>query len=507
MQRRLVIVLTMAINTLAASPAPAEVLYNITDLGTLGGEDSYAYSINGSGQIVGHARTAAGSYHATLFDPTGEGNNIELGTLGYSSGAAAYSINDNNEIAGKAATESGNFHAALFDPTGEGNNIDLGTLGGNDSEAWSVNIWGQIAGYAQNGSNFGRATLFEPTGSGDNIDLGTLGGNQSDAYSINASGQIVGGSYLPGTTSVPYHATLFDPTGGGHNIDLGTLGGKHSCALSINNIGQIAGWALTLAGEQRAALFDPTGSGNNINLNSLVDPALGWVLTDAECINDDGWIVGRGKNPDGHQRAYLMRPISEIIGGYIDWSDLVGFCDRWLGDGCADAIYPYWCNGADIDRGGDVDFADYFWLGYYWEDIAPPPNVASAPDPNDLATNVSIAADLSWRAGTDTVAHGVYFGTSGPGNFQGYQTSTTFSAGTMETNTTYYWRIDEVGLGGTTSGAVWSFTIAPALGQGSSPSPTDTETEVSITTDLSWSVGPETRLHDVDFGTMAPGGF
>ena len=32
--------------------------------------------------------------------------------------------------------------------------------------------------------------------------------------------------------------------------------------------------------------------------------------------------------------------------------------------------------------------------------------------------------------------------------------------GTMDAGTTYYWQVDEVGLGGTITGEVWSFTAA-----------------------------------------------
>jgi probable HAF family extracellular repeat protein len=103
-------------------------------------------------------------------------------------------------------------------------------------------------------------------------------------------------------------ATLFDPTGGGNNIDLGTLGGGYSSALSINDLGQIVGWSQDSSRNERAALFDPIGGGNNIDLNTLIDPSLGWTLTIAYSINNNGWIVGSGINPDGYTRAYLLIP-------------------------------------------------------------------------------------------------------------------------------------------------------------------------------------------------------
>ncbi|MHC4642313.1 MAG: hypothetical protein ACYS32_11765 [Planctomycetota bacterium] len=65
---------------------------------------------------------------------------------------------------------------------------------------------------------------------------------------------------------------------------------------------------------------------------------------------------------------------------------------------------------------------------------------------------------MNWTAGFNATSHDVYFGTSNPPPFIGNQTTTTFDQGTMAYNTTYYWRIDEVGDAGKTNGLVWSFT-------------------------------------------------
>jgi hypothetical protein len=57
----------------------------------------------------------------------------------------------------------------------------------------------------------------------------------------------------------------------------------------------------------------------------------------------------------------------------------------------------------------------------------------------------------------------VYFGTSSPPAPQGNQPGTGFEPGTLNNNTTYYWRIDEVNGIGTTAGTLWSFTTEAAL--------------------------------------------
>ncbi|MFA5291587.1 MAG: SBBP repeat-containing protein [Phycisphaerae bacterium] len=87
-----------------------------------------------------------------------------------------------------------------------------------------------------------------------------------------------------------------------------------------------------------------------------------------------------------------------------------------------------------------------------------PPGQATNPDPNNGATNVSLAVQLSWTAGVNAVSHDVYFGTTNPPVFQGNQTGTTFNSEIMAGGTTHYWRIDEKNSGGTTTGVVWHFT-------------------------------------------------
>jgi hypothetical protein len=350
MRKQSIHILAIITIVLAASPASAEVLYNVTDLGR-----GSAMAISNNGQIVGHC---AG--RAMLFDPTGGGNNITLHNqdrvISYAS-----SINDSGQIVGNIEPSPGESRAVIFDPTGKGNHTYLSVPSGFSSCAYSINNKGQIVGYAKSGPSThpdkfvyvatlfdstggdditylgpmlprigssalsinddgqivgfcrGHATLFDPTGDGNNIDLGTLENRSSVAWSINNTGQVVG-SYAGLIGGSPL-AILFDPTGQGKNIMLG--GGA---AKSINDNGEIVGYALYMIAPMRshAILFDSTGGGNNIDLNTLIDPNLGWELNSAECINDKGWIVGEGRNPDGHSHAYLLKPILPATKAKID---------------------------------------------------------------------------------------------------------------------------------------------------------------------------------------------
>lgn len=323
---------------------------NNIDLGTLGGNNSYAKSINDNGQIVGSAYKSSGLATATMFDPTGSGNNIDLGTLTNGSWSEAVSINNNGQIVGGADNATSSLRAILFDPTGDGNNIDLGFLpDGSSGEAVSINNNGQIVGASDNATLSLRATLFDPTGDGNNIDLGARDDSDSIAWSINDSGQIVGEAFS-------YRATLFDPTGDVNNINLGTLPNfDKSCASSINNSGQIVGCAYTLIGdgESRATFFDSTGNGNNIDLNTLIDPNTGWTLEWAASINDNGWIVGSGKNPDGNTRAFLLIPINTAPVAVAGPNQTFYICsDDELADVTLDGSGSY---------DDDNDLLDYYW--------------------------------------------------------------------------------------------------------------------------------------------------
>jgi probable HAF family extracellular repeat protein len=66
----------------------AEILYSVTDLGTLGGGFSQGFGINNAGQVTGHSNTSTAN-HAFLYS---NGQMTDLGTLGGNSSGGLPSI-------------------------------------------------------------------------------------------------------------------------------------------------------------------------------------------------------------------------------------------------------------------------------------------------------------------------------------------------------------------------------------------------------------------------------
>ncbi len=162
-----------------------------TDLGTLGGTSSQAFSINNAGDVAGFSDISPTESHAFLW--TRKTGMIDLGNLGGQSGIAL-GINDKDQVVGVSFTSSGQLHAFLWS---NGQMNDLVTLGGTVSRAFAINNQGQIIGTSQTASGSCHAFLYQ---NGTMTDFGSNDGAETDAYGINEKGQIVG---IKGVASNP----------------------------------------------------------------------------------------------------------------------------------------------------------------------------------------------------------------------------------------------------------------------------------------------------------------
>jgi probable HAF family extracellular repeat protein len=267
----------LAVIGVIAVAAPAHALtYAVTDLGALGGTDSLAWAINNYGQVAGYAAT----------------------------------------------TEDESIEAFLWTPADpnspSGSMLGLESLHGTGSWATSINAGGQVAGVSFEGEGEDadeHATLWSPTtpngATGTLHDLGTLGGTYSEAHGINDLGQVSGASDITGDGAT--HAFMWKPTtpGGvsGAMLDLGTLGGINSYGIAINTAGHVVGAAevpAEVSNYSHAFLY--TSSGGMVDLNTLIDPLSGWVLLDADGVNDSGQITGQGLIGEEYHARSCSRP-------------------------------------------------------------------------------------------------------------------------------------------------------------------------------------------------------
>lgn len=328
----------LAIAVLLALPPAASAhspRYQVVQVGVAG---SVANDINSSGAVVGNYPFSPTSTHA--FATIG-GVTTDLGTLGGPDSYAA-AINDSNVIVGTAINSDGYRRAFRYQA---GTMVDLGTLGGNNSGAGDINNRGDIAGSADDGPDSaleGRAFLLKPGSSMH--DLGRIevpdAEGTSAALGLNELRQVVGGSVV-GPYTPPesmYHAFLYKCE---EMLDLGTLGGQYSLARAINERTQVVGVTSTpefrvsraflwYRGEMRSLGTLPGGdfsSATDINdhghvvgyatlagiggstgpqvgflyaggkmrdLNTLIDRGSGWSVVNAEGINNRGQIAATG---------------------------------------------------------------------------------------------------------------------------------------------------------------------------------------------------------------------
>ncbi|SHH67356.1 DUF3466 family protein [Massilia sp. CF038] len=266
----------------------------ITDLGTLGGPNARAAGINNAGKIVGNADDGLGHTRAFLWVA---GSMTDLGTFGGdNSGASA--INNHDDIVGSADMPPGpNSYSSAFLLRPGVLMQDLGRIEAADPEGGShaagINDKRKVVG----GSVVGEFTPPESPfhaflyACEEMKDLGTLGGQFSTAYAINAHGKVVGEASTPELMNNRAFSYFL-----GVMKNLGTLpGGGLSSARAINDKGEIVGYALAELGGgsswQKAFLYR---FGTMHDLNTLINPALGWSLREANAINNKSQIAATG---------------------------------------------------------------------------------------------------------------------------------------------------------------------------------------------------------------------
>ena len=304
----------------------------ITNLGTLGGNNSFPSSVNNGGQVVGGAANAIPDPYP-VFIGAGQqsraflwqnGAMEDLGTLGGPDAAASF-VNDRGQIAGVSFTDS-TANASTGLPTihpflwQNGIMQDLGSFGGLGSmgnfsngispEVNHLNSRGEVAGTSPLA---GDQTYHAFLWNGTLTDLGTLGGDNSKAYWVNDAGDVVGEADLPGSQT--HDAFLWK---NGVMTDLGSVGSDPcSNAYVINSKGQIVGESTNCHGVGLHAFLWQNG-GPMIDLNTFVPPGADLQVHNPVYINDRGEITAIGLLPSGDQHAVLLIPCGEGTEGCRD---------------------------------------------------------------------------------------------------------------------------------------------------------------------------------------------
>lgn len=318
--------------------------YTITDLGTLGGANSFAYSINNSGMVAGGSNTAGQNDFVmqTAFVWDG-GQPINLGTL---SGSACPDCSSEGSAAAANGTVALLSETASLDPNGEdfcefnvnrpdrpnhqclaalwskGTLAALPTLpGGNNAEAFFTNKRGQTVGVSETGTPDGTCATphqvlrFEGVkwaADGTPSPLAPLPGDTvSFAFTNNDAGQAVGFSglcsnvilppFVPGGPSAP-HAVIWDADGTPRDLGTPAGGAGINVGQAINNHGEVTMNSLMLDGTTHAFVVD---KGVPQDLGTYPSDAFLTVTPCCNTINNQGQIVGFSIDSSFNQRALL----------------------------------------------------------------------------------------------------------------------------------------------------------------------------------------------------------
>jgi len=324
--------------------------WNLIDLGTLGGSETFGNSINNRGEVVGMSRLYQDSdthaffyssgvmrdlapinsgdlrstgfglndigqivsgvmvgsmYYPAMYD-THTGQTTILGSFGgnfYNLTGAALAINNSGAAVGYSYLSSGTTHAFVY------LNGVMTDLGGTGSQAFAINNSGMIAG-----SSSGAAAVWI-----NNSRLDLMPGVQSTATGINDSGTVVGERLQLGPTGGHDEAFVWN---NGNLQGLGALeSGRNSGANDINNNGDIVGYSdvasLTFSTNPVTGTIAVATNyvdhgflykgGLMTDLNSLISTNSGWVISGAYGINDSDQILCWGQLNDGLYHSFILQ--------------------------------------------------------------------------------------------------------------------------------------------------------------------------------------------------------
>jgi len=335
-----------------------EIMHNIAPLNAPAGGNTWGFSMNSHGHVVGYSTAATGStFHPYVWSP--EGGTVDLGVPSWAAGdyGQALDINDAGTVAGLVGTVPYNIRGCIW-IGGEMRQVE--PFGGTESQCLAVNELNDVVGFARLESGKMRAFV-APNGNVDAvIELEAPEGGGARATDINESRVVCGwGADADGT----YHGLRWSLENGMEY--LGEPTGWQAFAYDINESGWIIGkaWgpeAVTGIEYHACAWIDD----EFVLIEDLViGNDEGAAFNIARGVNEHGWIATSLAFDDQDNRAAVLRPVSSAPGdvngdGVVGTDDLLMVIAEWgpCGTSC----------DADIDGDGLVGANDLLIILAGW---------------------------------------------------------------------------------------------------------------------------------------------
>jgi len=298
--------------------------------------------------------------------------------------------------------------------------------------------------------NFGGSPTWQDT-NGDGYDFFMFEAGRNDQAS----------KWTPSTAGEP-DIDLRANGGANNNQQIGGVAFKITDLLDENgdpltNESIIAGLQFTSPGMDPGCVCAVVGSAAAFN----PDPADNATIGDSQPVMT--WSAGAGM-------------VSQKIYFSENPADVEGMADSAIVEESNQTVLIVWGLGtAYVDGLGS---GTYYWrvvtiaddqtvaAGQVWT-FSILPSTAHNPVPADGAILVGSDQQLSWNAGLDASMHYVYFGTDRDAVAAGtaqplIATEPRQDPGTLQSDTTYYWRVDEFTGSALVAGEIWSFATLPA---------------------------------------------
>jgi probable HAF family extracellular repeat protein len=353
--------------------------YEITLLGTLGGDESVPKGMNNHSEVVGYSETdrpysfvdpetdelVEGSWrHGFLYADLGDGPQMhDLQDLFEDQGIvdpfdyegiegwyvqSAQDINDSGQIVGKMAhiqwvTVAGGSRpkqteTMVFRYTpGSAQPLEelTGLPGGQGFIVEAMSNVGEVVGYAADEAGMYHAVVW--TQAGAPTDLGIFADRNTYAFDVNDAGEVCGGN------NFRYHAWRHTPGIGFEDLGVGfKKRNASSAAHSINNLGQVAGESGD--GQFTVEAFRYTDGVGLQRLGTLGGTSS--YCNHTGTINNAGDVVGYSNTFSGNLHVFLYTDehgMADLEAAIVNLpEDLSGQIRRWLQVNDAGAV----CGGA-----------------------------------------------------------------------------------------------------------------------------------------------------------------